>query len=147
MQSSVMNILLNNSLCVLCTCKNNIPDASLMLYICDNQCTKMHMLTLKETTKYLNIVSNKNVSLLIDTRDDMHDETTTQTKALTIHGVASIVDDHDTSKEIIDQLLKKHNKLSNSASNESVRVIEVLIKSILFLENVDKVNNIREPLI
>ena len=145
MQSTVMNILLNNSLCVLCTCKNDIPDASLMLYICDNQCTKMHMLTLKETTKYLNIVSNKNVSLLIDTRDDMHDDKTTQTKALTIYGVASIVDDYDTSKKILDQLIKKHDKLSNLASNASVRVIEVQIKSILFLENVDKVYKISLP--
>ena len=145
MQTAVMNILLNNSLCVLCTCKNDIPDASLMLYICDSQCSKMHMLTLKETSKYSNIVSNKNVSLLIDTRDDMQDEKATQTKALTIHGVASIVDDYDTYKEILDQLIKKHDKLSNLASNENVRVIEVQIKSILFLENVDKVNYISLP--
>lgn len=145
MQAAAMNILLNNSLCVLCTCKDDIPDASLMLYICDSQCSKMHMLTLKQTTKYLNIVSNKNVSLLIDTRDEIHDEKTTQTKALTIHGVASIVDDYDTYKEILDQLIKKHDKLSNLASNESVRVIEVQIKSILLLENVDKVNYISLP--
>ena len=145
MQATVMNILLNNSLCVLCTCNSDIPDASLMLYICNNQCTKMHMLTLKETTKYLNIVSNKNVSLLIDTRDDIHDEKTTQTKALTIHGVASIVDDYETSKEILNQLIKRHDGLSKLASNASVRVIEVQIKSILFLENVDKVNYISLP--
>ena len=145
MQAAVMNILLNNSLCVLCTCKDDIPDASLMLYICDSQCSKMHMLTLKETSKYLNVTSNKNVSLLIDTRDDMQDDKTTQTKALTIHGVASIVDDYETSKDILNQLIKKHNKLSNLASNESVRVIEVQIKSILFLENVDKANNISLP--
>jgi nitroimidazol reductase NimA-like FMN-containing flavoprotein (pyridoxamine 5'-phosphate oxidase superfamily) len=141
MQSTVMNILLDNNLCVLCTCSNDIPDASLMLYICDDKCAKMHMLTLKETSKYQNIVSNPNVSLLIDTRDNIHEQTT-QIKALTIHGDAFIVDDYDTSRKLIDQLIKKHDKLSNLASNDSVRVIEVLIKNILFLENVDKAYNI-----
>ena len=139
--NAVMNILLDNNLCVLCTCSNDIPDASLILYICDDSCTKMHMLTLKETSKYQIIVSNPNVSLLIDTRDNRHDQAT-QTKALTIHGHASIVDDYDTSQKLICQLIKKHDKLSNLASDESVRVIEVLIKNILFLENVDKVYNV-----
>lgn len=145
MQAAVMNILLNNSLCVLCTCKDDIPDASLMLYICDSHCTKMHMLTLKETSKYSNVVSNKNVSLLIDTRDYKQDEKTTQTKALTVHGVAFIVEHYDTAKKILNQLIKRHDRLSKLASNESVRVIEVQIKSILFLENVDKVNYISLP--
>ena len=144
MRPDVMDILLNNDLCVLCTCKNDMPDASLMLYTCDEQGTKMHMLTLKETTKYLNITANRHVSLLIDTRDTIHGQTI-QTKALTIHGDASIVDDDVTSRELIAQLIRKHDKLSNLASNQSVRVIEVLIKSLLFLENVDKVNNISLP--
>lgn len=141
MQTTVMNMLLNNDLCVLCTCKNDIPDASLMLYICDDQCTKMHMLTLKETSKYGNIVNNRKVSVLIDTRDTIQDKMI-QTQALTIYGDASIVDDDVTSGELIAQLIKKHDKLSNLASNKSVRVIEVFIRDILFLENVDKVNNI-----
>lgn len=144
MQSNVMKILSENDLCVLCTCSNDVPDASLMLYICDDRCTKMHMLTLRETTKYVNIASNPNVSLLIDTRDTI-DEKKGQIKALTIHGEASIVDDNDASGELIDRMIKKHDKLSNLASSESVCVIEVSVKSILFLENVDKGYNVSLP--
>jgi nitroimidazol reductase NimA-like FMN-containing flavoprotein (pyridoxamine 5'-phosphate oxidase superfamily) len=144
MQPSVMKILLDNSLCVLCTCKDDIPDASLMLYECDYQCSKIHMLTLKETTKYLNIANNSKVSLLIDTRDTADDKTT-QIQALTIHGEASVVDDNETSRQLIDQMIKKHDKLSNLASNHSVCVIEVSMKSILLLENVDKVSNVSLP--
>ena len=141
MQSAVMKILLDNNLCVLSTCKDDIPDSSLMLYICDNRCTKLHMLTLRETNKYLNIISNKHVSLLIDTRNTIQDKAS-QVMALTVNGEACIVEDNDTSKRIIDQLVKKHDQLSNLAMNKSVCVIEVSIKSILFLENVDKASNV-----
>ena len=144
MQSDVMEMMLSNDLCVLCTCKDDVPDASLMLYICDEHCAKLHMLTLEDTTKYRNIISNGKVSLLIDTRDAMHDKTA-QTKALTVHGDASIVADPDTSKRLIAQLINRHDKLSNLANNKSVRVIEVLIKNIIYLENVDKVRDISLP--
>ncbi len=144
MQSDITDILLGNDLCVLCTCKDDVPDASLMLYICDEHCTKLHMLTLEQTTKYRNIISNGKVSLLIDTRDAVHDRTT-QTKALTVHGDATIVADPDASKRLIAQLINRHDDLSNLANNKSVRVIEVLIKNIIYLENVDKVRGIDLP--
>lgn len=138
---NVKEILLYNSLCVLCTCNNNLPDSSLMLYICDNNCTKMYMLTLRESTKYSNIVNNKNVSLLVDTRDSIKDKEA-QIKALTITGEASIVKDKDTSSKIVDKLQNRHNSLVNLASNKDVCVIEISIKDILFLENVDKAHHI-----
>ena len=144
MQSNVMKIMLENNFCVLCTCDQDIPDASLMLYICDSLCTKMHMITLKETTKYANIINNKHVSLLIDTRDTIQDQSS-QIQALTIHGEASIVTENDAAKELIDQMMKKHATLSNLALNKNVCVIEVGIKSILFLENVDKGRHVSLP--
>ena len=137
MNPTVMNILENNDLCVLCTCSHDIPDASLMLYICDEKCERMYMLTLKESTKYGNIAANPKVSLLVDTREQaLVPETHTQ--ALTIHGDAYILEPDTVSRGLIDQLVKKHGRLSNLASNDSVRVIEVIIKNVLFLENVDK---------
>ena len=137
MNPTVMNILENNDLCVLCTCSHDIPDASLMLYICDEKCERMYMLTLKESTKYGNITANPKVSLLVDTREQAL-VPETQTQALTIHGDAYLLDQDAVSRGLIDQLVKKHGRLSNLASNDSVRVIEVIIKNVLFLENVDK---------
>ena len=137
MNPTVMNILENNDLCVLCTCSHDIPDASLMLYICDEKCERMYMLTLKESTKYGNIAANPKVSLLVDTREQAL-VPETQTQALTIHGDAYLLDQDAVSRGLIDQLVKKHGRLSNLASNDSVRVIEVVIREVLFLENVDK---------
>lgn len=139
-----MKILLDNNFCVLSTCKNDIAHSSLMQYVCDAHCTKIYMITLKDSTKYLNIVSNTNVSLLIDTRETMQDRTT-QVKALTIQGVASIVDDNDTSRKLIDQIVKKHDKVLNLALNSSVCVIEILIKRILLLESADQVCDVSLP--
>lgn len=141
MQPDVMKIMLDNNLCVLCTCSNDLPDASLMLYICDHHCTKLYMLTLKETTKYGNIINNRKVSVLIDTRDTVSDKTI-QIRALTIHGEASILGDKKISMELINQIMKKHESLANLASNDDVSIIEISIKDILLLENVDKGYNI-----
>jgi general stress protein 26 len=130
-----------NNLCVLSTCSDDIPDASLMLYMCDSPCAKIYMLTLKETNKYRNIVNNKRVSLLIDTRDTVPDKTS-QIEALTIVGEAMIVRDMVFAQTLIEQMKKKHHSLSNLASGESVSVIEVTVQTILFLENVDDGYNV-----
>jgi len=137
MQSSVMKILSDNNLCVLCTCSDNIPNSSLMLYICDINCTKMYILTLRDSTKYQNIINNPNVSLLIDTRDRIQD-TTSQIEALTIQGEASVVEDTDVAEKLIEQLIKKHDKLLNLSLCKNVCVVEITMKSVLFLESVDK---------
>ena len=57
---------------------------------------------------------------------------------MTIHGDAYILDPDAVSRGLIDQLVNKHGRLTNLASNDSVRVIEVVIREVLFLENVDK---------
>jgi len=141
MLANVKKILLDNNLCVLCTCNEDSPDSSLMLYMCDDACTKMYMLTLKEGTKYSNIINNANVSLLIDTRDRIQDKGT-QIQALTINGEASIVEDKDGSMKAIDKLLQKHDKLENLASNKNVCVIEISIKDVIFLESVENAHYI-----
>lgn len=143
MQSAVWDILLHNHLCVLCTCSRDIPDASLMLYLCDDGCAKLRMLTLQDTTKYQNITRNPHVSILFDTRD--RQGPAGQTQALTVHGEATIVEDKDRSRQLLSRLIQKHASLSNLASNDSVRVIEVSIRKIILLENVDKVSQVDLP--
>ncbi len=137
MRPDVRKILLETDLCVLCTSKRDVPDASLMLYACDDGCTKLVMLTLRDTEKYRNILHNPNVSVLIDTRTAA-DGGAAWIQALTIQGEASIVDDPIASGEWIGRLAGKHSQLSNLAGNGGVCVIQVLMKHILFLESVDK---------
>ena len=137
MRPDVMKILKDTDLCVLCTSRNDVPDASLMLYETDDSCSRLYMLTLENTDKYQNILHNPNVSILVDTRDATT-RGTSWTKALTIQGEARIVNDPDVSGEWVGRLNTRHSQLSNLASDGSARVIEVLIKHILFLQSVDE---------
>lgn len=137
MRPDVKKILMETDLCVLCTSKNDVPDASLMLYASDDSCAKLYMLTLEDTDKHRNIVFNPNVSILIDTRDAA-DSGAAWTQALTIQGEARVLSDPAASGEWIIRLTGRHSQLSNLAGDGSVRVIEVLIRHILFLQNVDE---------
>lgn len=137
MRQDIRKILLETNLCVLCTSKDDVPDASLMLYVSDDNCTKLCMLTLQDTRKYRNIQGNPNVSILVDTRDAANGDAS-WTRALTIFGEASIVTDPGAAREWIELLAAKHSQLSNLAGDRNVRVIEVRMKRILFLESVDR---------
>ncbi len=134
MLSDVMKILRDNTLCVLSTCSNDIPNASLMQYICDDGCSKLCMLTLKGSVKYSNIANNANVSLLIDTRTGGH-EHQTPVKAVTITGHAVILDNEETAHELIGRLAQKYGNLANLAADPNVCIIEAAIRSFLFLES------------
>jgi len=132
-----MKILLDNEFCVLSTCRNDSPNSSLMQYVLNESCTKLYMLTLKESTKHINIINNPKVSLLIDTRESLYNEAN-QIKAVTVYGNASIIDHRKTMEEIIRQLVKKHTNLIAFASNNKVCVIEVCMDHFLLLDGVDK---------
>jgi nitroimidazol reductase NimA-like FMN-containing flavoprotein (pyridoxamine 5'-phosphate oxidase superfamily) len=132
MLSVVMNVLLNNNFCVLSTCRNDMPNSSLMQYICGAGCTKLYMLTLKDSTKYTNIMKNPNVSLLVDTRDNA-----SQVYAVTIYGNARIISKED-SKKLFDQFRIRYTNLQSLAANHDACIIEITPKSFLFLESADK---------
>ena len=73
--------------------------------------------------------------MLIDTRIRNNEP---KIQAATIYGQASIIDDINDSKKIIEQLSNKYVSLLNLASDKNVCVVEIVIKSALLLENVDK---------
>jgi nitroimidazol reductase NimA-like FMN-containing flavoprotein (pyridoxamine 5'-phosphate oxidase superfamily) len=55
--------------CVLATIVDSKPYCSLMAYATNRSCTKIYMVTHRQTQKFQNLVANPAVSLLIDTRD------------------------------------------------------------------------------
>ena len=136
MLSIFKEMILENKLCVLCTCSDNLPDASLMLYICDDSCTKLYMLTLMDTKKHYNICNNSNVNLLVDNREKASNANV-QIIALTINGKASVINDKTESSKLKDLLLKKHDTLLGLASSDDVCVIEISITDFLLLDSVD----------
>jgi len=137
MIADAKKIISENEFCALSTCYNDLPNTSLMQYICDENCTKIYMITLKGSSKYKNIVKNQRVSLLIDTRQKVENGQG-QIRALTIYGEANLIEDSDRCKNKINEMVKKFSNLTRLSENENCIVIEVSAKSLLLLDNADQ---------
>jgi nitroimidazol reductase NimA-like FMN-containing flavoprotein (pyridoxamine 5'-phosphate oxidase superfamily) len=135
MRPDAEKILKETDLCVLCTSRDDVPDASLMLYTTDDACTGLYMVTRENTEKYRNIVKNPSVSVLVDTRGAAADAS--WTKAMTISGEARVVNDPAMSREWIARLTARHPQVSGLARDAGARVIEVRMTRILFLDSAD----------
>jgi nitroimidazol reductase NimA-like FMN-containing flavoprotein (pyridoxamine 5'-phosphate oxidase superfamily) len=123
-----------NNFCVLSTCFDNKPNTSLMKYVSNEEGTEIYMLTLKGSTKYNNIMNNKHVSLLVDTRASGN----RGVKALTAYGDAQIVDDEDAERMLKEKLIKINPELSDIAESLEGCIIRVEISSFLMLEGVNE---------
>lgn len=131
------NMISENSLCVLSTCSNDLPNTSLMKYICDESCTKLYMITLKGSIKYQNIAANPNVSLLIDTRDQISN-LSEPIKSLTVYGKARVVENFQSHQELLSRIVSRHKNLIPISENSNCAVIEFIAEKFLLLDGVDE---------
>jgi nitroimidazol reductase NimA-like FMN-containing flavoprotein (pyridoxamine 5'-phosphate oxidase superfamily) len=136
MLTIAIDMLIENKLCVLATCSDNLPNSSLMHYVYDNVSMSIFMLALRGSLKYKNIATNPQVSLLVDTRADLP-QSGLPVKALTVYGKAAIVDDPGKHQTIVDQLVAKYNNLAELANDSQCLVIQVKIMKMLLLDGVN----------
>jgi nitroimidazol reductase NimA-like FMN-containing flavoprotein (pyridoxamine 5'-phosphate oxidase superfamily) len=137
MISIAKNMIADNNLCVLSTCGDVQPNSSLMQYICDDSCTKLFMLTLRESQKQQSIEKNPRVSLLIDTRTDATRDQE-PIKSLTVYGQAEFIQDTPRKNELISRLVQKNNNLQVLAGDSNCLVIQVSAEKLLLLDGVAK---------
>ncbi len=130
------SMVADNNFCVLSTCKDNLTNSSLMLYLSSDTQDKLYMVTLKGSLKYTNICENPEVSLLIDNREQVL-ETQGSVKALTVYGKASILQDPNFHEEILKKLTEKHPTLRDLTRLEEASVLEVQVEKFLYLDGVN----------
>ena len=130
-----LEMLQENSLCVLSTCSDHLPNSSLMHYIFDGTGMNIFMLSLRGSVKCNNITANPNVSLLIDTRADPP-QTGLPVMALTVYGKAAIVDDLQRHQKITGQLAEKYGSLAALAGDSRCLVIQVKIERVLLPDGI-----------
>ena len=126
-----------NNFCVLSTCRDNLPNSSLMKYVCNEKVNEIYMLSIKGSNKYLNIVSNPHVSFLVDTRSESQ-ENAELIQALTVYGDAEIIEDEVMSKLLKERLVAANPNLDVLADNQESCVIKVKINSVLMLNSVSE---------
>jgi nitroimidazol reductase NimA-like FMN-containing flavoprotein (pyridoxamine 5'-phosphate oxidase superfamily) len=121
-------------ICVLATASENKPHCSLMAYATDDECSEIYMVTNRDTKKYRNLVQNKTVSLLVDTRDEAQDSDRLKAKALTIEGEFRQIEDAEKKNMVRDRLRAKHLHLEELISHPNSDVFSIRIFSFLLLE-------------
>lgn len=71
MHDMVEKMLKENQLCVLCTESQGMPHCSLMTYILNEEGKMLYLITSMNSRKYNNLKENANVSVIIDSRQQL----------------------------------------------------------------------------
>jgi nitroimidazol reductase NimA-like FMN-containing flavoprotein (pyridoxamine 5'-phosphate oxidase superfamily) len=86
MLERIKALVKEKDICVLATVSGDKPHCSLMAYVTDDDCREIYMVTQRESRKYENLMKNRSVSLLIDTREENLGSRRPEAKALTVSG-------------------------------------------------------------
>ncbi len=124
-------VLRQEDLCVLATSSPEGPHCSLMAYICNQDCTTLYMVTLKETRKFSNLQGSEIVSVLIDNRLASQDRRIMQ--ALTLRGRFQMLSDPATLADIRRRFLARHPHLTNLAASGDACFFAIAIESLQLL--------------
>jgi len=133
MLSKIEKILRENTLCVLCTVGGEHPHYSLMTYTLSDNMSVLYMVSILESKKIKNLLTNPNVSLLVDTRQDLSNPTDKKIKSVTFEGTYLPLGE----EEIIaikSHLTKNHLELDQILKSPSCTVFGVKLNSFLFLD-------------
>jgi nitroimidazol reductase NimA-like FMN-containing flavoprotein (pyridoxamine 5'-phosphate oxidase superfamily) len=129
MLEKMKGIVKGNDLCVLATVSEGSPHCSLMSYIADEEGHEIYMVSRKKTRKYLNLMGNPTVSLLIDTREKEKGRRRTYIKALTVNGEFQAISDPEKKDVIRARFLKSHSHLTDFLNDPGAEIFSIKIKS------------------
>jgi len=138
MRDEIKSLLRDRRHCVMATAANDQPYCSLMVYAVNADCTRLFMVTRRNTRKYRNLKNNPYVSLLVDSRD------IAQPQALTIEGVFEEVAGDSEKKQIQHQLTAEQPGLQTLLDSPDAAIISVTINSVVFLNGLTEAY--REPI-
>ncbi|MDP3305098.1 MAG: pyridoxamine 5'-phosphate oxidase family protein [Erysipelotrichaceae bacterium] len=132
MLDRVKEMLMNNSLCVLCTVSKDLPYCSLMTYVLSDDLKTVYMVTYRNSRKFRNLLENSKVSLLVDNRHKLVYPTDETVASVTFEGVLKHLDPLET--EIVRiQLVKRHDELKNILNTPDCVIFGIELKSFLLL--------------
>jgi nitroimidazol reductase NimA-like FMN-containing flavoprotein (pyridoxamine 5'-phosphate oxidase superfamily) len=122
--------------CVLATVHDDQPHCSLMSYVTDRDCTRLYMVTYRETKKFHNLAGNPKVSLLIDTREEGDGANRGAVKALTVSGTFEPIVDPGERLEARNSLLARHPHLKVFLDDPAAEVFAVRIRTFQLLDGI-----------
>jgi hypothetical protein len=90
----------------------------------------------KQTKKYVNLLKNPTVSLLIDTREEKKGQRRIDIKALTVIGEFQTIKDSGKKDIIRSKFLKRHPHLTDFLNDPGAEIFSIKIKSFQLLDGV-----------
>jgi general stress protein 26 len=136
MLEKMKDIVKGNDLCVLATVSKGKPHCSLMSYISDEESQEIYLISQKQTKKYVNLMENPTVSLLIDTREEEKGQRRIYIKALTINGEFQTINDPGKKDLLRSKFLKRHPHLTDFLNDSGAELFSIKIKSFQLLNGV-----------
>ncbi len=136
MLEKMKDIVKGNDLCVLATVSEGKPHCSLISYISDEKGQEIYLISHKQTKKYVNIMKNPTVSLLIDTREEKKGQRRIDIKALTVSGEFQTINDSVKKDLIRTKFLRKHPHLTDFLNDPGAEIFSIKIKSFQLLNGV-----------
>jgi len=140
MLEKIKDIILKNDLCVLATVSRGEPHCSLMSYVPDEEGREIYLVSHRATRKYLNLVQNPSVSLLIDTREDKAGQDRIKIKALTINGEFQAINEPFKKDSIRSRFLKQHPHLKDFLNDPGSDIFSIRFKSFQLLDGVKDIS-------
>jgi len=136
MRERIKAFLKEKDMCVLATALEGKPHCSLMAYMTDEEGEWIYMVTHRGTTKYTNLLTNEQVSLLVDNRCDGMLADRSNLQALTVHGTFHAVEEEGAKKQILAQVRERHPHMGEFLDSPEAEVISVRVNSFLFLDGI-----------
>ena len=133
MLDKVEKILQENTLCVLCTDGEGIPYCSLMTYMPSFDLKILYMISIQESKKYKNILSNPDVSVLIDTRQRISYQSDKKIISITFEGVYQLIAQNEI-ESIKSRFANEHIELDEIIKSPGVAIFAIKLKSFLLLD-------------
>lgn len=132
MLDRVKELLLDNSLCVLCTASANLPYCSLMTYVLSEDLKTVYMVTVRESRKYRNLLENQMVSLLVDNRQRLVFPSDESVASITFKGVFKHLDPVET-EDVRKRLTDRHTELKDILQSPDGVIFGIELKTYLLL--------------
>jgi nitroimidazol reductase NimA-like FMN-containing flavoprotein (pyridoxamine 5'-phosphate oxidase superfamily) len=136
MLEKMKNLVKRNDLCVLATVSNGKPHCSLMSYMSDEEVREVYMVSQKETQKFLSLIQNPEVSLLIDTREEKMGQLRSGIKALTATGKFQPIDDTVKMSHVRSRFQKQFPHLTVFLDDPKSEIFSIRLKSFQLLDGV-----------
>ena len=133
MLDKVEKILRENTLCVLCTDGEGTPYCSLMTYMPSSDLKILYMISIQESKKYKNLLSNPDVSVLIDNRQRISYQNDKKIISITFEGLYQLIAQKEI-ESIKSRFANEHIELDEIIKSPGVAIFAIKLKSFLLLD-------------